>query len=161
MTNQFQTPVDVCKYMASFLPDNAGVILEPTKGLGYLVDAINKKGTVIAPDDFFAMEKMKFDWIVMNPPFTPMAQGYKILYDCMEMSDNIIALMPWLTLINGQKRTSDIMNFGLVSITHLPRSIFKGARVQTCILEMKRHYKGNTTFLNYSINRGNNEHSNF
>ena len=145
----FQTPEKVCNYMSSFLPDNAGTILEPTSGLGNLVKALKHKGTVIEPQDFFAMEKQRFDWVVMNPPFTPMAKGYKILYESMEKSDNIIALMPWLTMINGQKRTSDIIEFGLVSITHLPRSIFNGARVQTCILQMSKGYNGKTEFLNY------------
>jgi hypothetical protein len=41
-------------------------------------------------------------------------------------------------IINGEKRTNDIMKWGLKSITHLPRSTFKGSRFQTCILEMKR-----------------------
>ena len=145
----FQTPIHVCNYMSSFLPDNVGTILEPTSGLGNLVKALKHKGNVIEPQDFFAMEKQRFDWIVMNPPFTPMAIGYKILYDCMEMSDNIVALMPWLTLINGQKRTEDIINYGLKSITHLPRKIFKGARVQTCILEMKRGFCDSIIFKNY------------
>lgn len=66
--------------------------------------------------------------------------------NCMEMSDNIIALMPYLCIINGEKRTQDIMDYGLKSITHLPRSTFKGSRVQTCILEMQRGYKGQTIF---------------
>jgi hypothetical protein len=83
----------------------------------------------------------------MNPPFTPMKLGYKILYRCMELSNNIVALMPWLTIINGQKRTEDIMNFGLKSITHLPRKTFNGARVQTCILELHKGYQGVTQFL--------------
>ncbi len=137
--------------MASFLPKNAGNILEPTPGVGNLVKAIKTKGNITAIDgDFFEMPKQRFDWIVMNPPFTPMTKGYRILYDCMEMSDNIIALMPWLTMINSQKRTNDIMNFGLVSITHLPRSIFTGARVQTCIIYMKKGYNGKIEFINYS-----------
>ena len=70
----FQTPDKVCTYMSSFLPDNAGTILEPTSGLGNLVKALKHKGTVIEPQDFFAMEKQRFDWVVMNPPFTPMAK---------------------------------------------------------------------------------------
>ena len=149
-TVDFQTPEKVCTYMSSFLPENAGDILEPTKGIGNLVKALELKGNVIAPEcDFFEMEKRSFDWVVMNPPFTPMKVGYQILYDCMDMSDNIIALMPWLTLINGQKRTADIMEFGLVSITHLPRSVFNGARVQTCIMEMRKGYNESTEFLNY------------
>lgn len=132
--------------MAAFLPENAGLILEPTKGAGKLVNALAKKGQVVAPDDFFEMPKRRFDWVVMNPPFSPMQKGYKIMYDCMDMSDNIIAIMPWLTLINGHKRTSDIISFGLVSVTHLPRSTFEGARVQTCILEMRKGYTGLTLF---------------
>jgi len=152
ISTDFQTPLEVCEYMASFLPDNAGDILEPTKGVGNLVSVLEKKGNVIAPDgNFFDMEKRKYNWVVMNPPFSPMKKGYDILYECMEMSDNIIALMPWLVLINGNKRTTDIMNFGLISITHLPRKVFNGARVQTCIMEMKKGYKGKTTFNNFVI----------
>ncbi len=144
--NHFQTPEHICEYMASFLPNQAGSILEPTAGKGNLVKSLYRKGNVTAPENFFTMEKQQFDWIVMNPPFTPMAQGYKILYSCMEMSDQIIALMPWLTMINGEKRTKDIMRFGLKSITHLPRTTFKGSRVQTCILEMSKGYIGDTLF---------------
>ena len=146
----FQTPIDVCEYMASYLPDNAGRILEPTPGIGNLVSVLRNKGSVIAPNDFFDLPPDNYDWIVMNPPFTPMSLGYKILDICMERSDNIVALMPWLTIINGEKRTKKIMDFGLVSITHLPRKIFDGSRVQTCILFMKRRYSGATEFMNYT-----------
>lgn len=144
--DNFQTPEYICEYMSSFLPKDAGFILEPTPGKGNLVKALEQKGKVYAPKYFEDVNDVKFDWIVMNPPFTPMKQGYDILYKCMDMSDNIIALMPYLTIINGEKRTQDIMNWGLKSITHLPRSVFKGSRVQTCILEMKRGYKGDTIF---------------
>lgn len=146
----FQTPSSICDYMASFLPNNAGTILEPTKGAGNLVKSIALKGTVVTPYDFFQMEKDRFDWVVMNPPFTPMAVGYKILYECMGMTDNLVALMPWLTIINGEKRTKDLFAYGLVSVTHLPRTIFKGSRVQTCILNMRRGFSGETKLLNYT-----------
>lgn len=148
----FQTPPEICAYMSSFLPKNAGRILEPTAGKGRLVEALKPYGDVVAPENFYTMEKQRFDWIVMNPPFTPMSQGYKILYSCMEMSDNIIALMPYQCIINGEKRTQDIMSFGLKSITHLPRSTFKGSRVQTCILEMNKGYKGDTIFKTLNKN---------
>lgn len=144
--DNFQTPEYICEYMASFLPNDAGFILEPTPGKGNLVKSLEKHGKVYAPKYFEDVKDVKFDWIVMNPPFTPMKQGYDILYKCMEMTDNIIALMPYLTIINGEKRTQDIMGWGLKSITHLPRSVFKGSRVQTCILEMKKGYKGDTIF---------------
>ena len=144
--NNFQTPEKICIYMSSFLPTNTGLILEPTAGKGNLVKQLQKYGDVFVPEDFYKMKENKFDWIVMNPPFTPMKQGYDILYKCMDMTDNIIALMPYLTIINGERRTHDIMEWGLKSITHLPRSVFKGSRVQTCILEMKKGYKGDTIF---------------
>jgi hypothetical protein len=145
--DNFQTPERICKYMCSLLPAYVGTILEPTPGKGNLVRALQSHGSVIAPDDFYKIEPDKFfDWIVMNPPFTPMKEGYKILYRCMDMTDNIIALMPCLTIINGEKRTRDIMQWGLKSITHLPRSIFKGSRVQTCILYMERGWARSTIF---------------
>ena len=151
--DNFQTPENICKYMCSFLPEYAGLILEPTPGKGKLVKELENYGTVQYPlpgVDFFDLEKStlhnQYNWVVMNPPFTPMKDGYKILYKCMEMTTNIVALMPYLTIINGEKRTQDIMDWGLKSITHLPRSTFKGSRVQTCILHMEKGFKGDTIF---------------
>lgn len=151
----FQTPPDVCEYMASFvmrpyLKRNQELsILEPTPGQGNLVTALQKKGVVTAPSHFNKMKDQQFDWIVMNPPFTPTKRGYDILYRCMGMTNNLIALMPWVTLINSEPRMEDIMSWGLKSITHLPRRIFSGARVQTCILEMKKGYREGTAFYFY------------
>lgn len=143
----FQTPKHICEYMASMVEKDS-YILEPTKGNGNLVSELNKVGRVFAPDGDFLLQdhSIKYDFIVMNPPFTPMTLAYSILYITMGMTDNIIALMPYLTLINSDKRTKDILGFGLKTITHLPRTAFKGSRVQTCILEMKRDYKGETIF---------------
>lgn len=153
----FQTPPEVCNYMAGILDkyDDLYTILEPTPGGGNLVEALKLKNypvTVPPIDlDFFDFPSdSRFHAIVMNPPFTPMKRGYDILYKCMEMSDIIIALMPWLTLINSKKRTKDIYNFGLASVTHLPRDVFLGSRVQTCILEMDRDHEGKTELKFYS-----------
>lgn len=146
----FQTPIYVCDYMVNLLPPRCYKILEPTPGEGNLVQSILKKDhniEVHAAKDFWKVEGL-FDAIVMNPPFSPMDMGYKILDKCMDMSNEIIALMPWLTMINSTKRTQKIMDFGLVSITHLPRNVFKGSRVQTCILQMSKGYSGITKFKN-------------
>lgn len=150
----FQTPPSICQHMASMLPIRSKLVLEPTPGDGNLVKALIDAGLrVHAPDDFWTVDD-KYDAIVMNPPFSPMQLGYKILSRCMEMSDVVVALMPWLTIINSEKRTRQIMDFGLRSVTHLPRNAFKGSRVQTCILEMNRWWKGSTLFSAY---KGKNE----
>ena len=141
----FQTPEWVCEIMVKMLPNVKNLVLEPTKGEGNLVKTLRSYGHFIyAPDDVWNMnELMEFDAVVMNPPFTPMDLGYKILYKMMTKADIVIALMPWLTIINSEKRTKDILDFGLKSITHLPRNVFKGSRVQTCILNMEKGYVGN------------------
>jgi hypothetical protein len=149
----FQTPFEVAKYMVgmSYCGKNKN-ILEPTPGNGNIIKAIKhyNLNPIVPLEDFWQMEhKEKYGAVVMNPPFTPMKLGYKFLYKCMELSNDIIALMPWLTIINGEKRTNDIMNFGLVSITHLPRNIFKGSRVQCCILHMNKDWNETTKFYKY------------
>jgi len=142
--NDFQTPESTCDFMVGMIPDGVVNVLEPTPGEGNLVKSLCDKGyQVTAPDDFWEI-KGNWDCIVMNPPFTPMMLGYDILYRCMEMTDKIVALMPWLTIINSEKRTKEIVSFGLKSIAHLPRNVFPGSRVQTCILNMNRSHSGFT-----------------
>lgn len=145
----FQTPNWVCDVMVKMLPDKKCLVLEPTAGEGNLLKAIKLGGHfVYAPEDFWKMnDAMSFDAVVMNPPFTPMQTGYEILYKVMDKSDIIIALMPWLTIINSEKRTKKILDFGLKSITHLPRNVFKGSRVQTCILNMEKGYLNNCDLI--------------
>ena len=146
---EFQTREDVCRYMVSLLPDGACTVLEPTPGEGNLVRALEGY-EVTAPGEFWDVSGW-FDAVVMNPPFTPMKEGYRILYAVMDMSDVIIALMPWLTLINSQGRTRGVVGFGLRSVTHLPRSVFPGARVQTCVLQMERGYSGDCGLSFYGL----------
>lgn len=147
----FQTPEVVAKYMASMIPDNCGTILEPTPGIGNLVKAANLKGEIIAPEYFEDIQKgSRFDYAIMNPPFTPMAEGYRYLKEVMQMTDNIIALLPWFILINSERRINDIIEFGLVSVTHLPRKTFPGCRIQVCVLEMRKGFMGGTAFKSFS-----------
>lgn len=159
----FQTPYFVAKYMASLIPDRVKTILEPTPGIGNLIAAIQEVRpdiSITAPDDFFLMQYQKFDCIVMNPPFTGrnaymqnapveakdmgMRLGYYILTKCMEMSDNVIALMPWFTISDSDLRLKSIKSFGLKSITPLLRKTFRYARIQTCVIEMEKGFTGQT-----------------
>lgn len=149
----FQTPTYLASYMARLLPEDAFQILEPTPGEGKLVAAARHRfpqAEIITFDEYPPMfDNTKYQCAIMNPPFTPMSAGYKCLDLVMNCSNNIVALMPWLTLINGDKRRNKIFSFGLQSITMLPRNVFPGARVQCCILNMRKKYKGETIIINW------------
>lgn len=173
---QFQTPAAVCEYMCSMIPTNAYTVLEPTPGIGNLVRAIEKelssrgKGYIVTtPSNFFDEKSYTtdpvYDCIVMNPPFSDksafrlpnnddykgMKLGYAILKDCMNKSDNLIALMPWFTISDSDVRLRYIKSFGLKSITALPRKTFEYARIQTCILELQKGYKEESLFKTFQF----------
>lgn len=144
----FQTPGWVCDIMTSYIPDLCiecpNTILEPTQGEGNLVRAIDRmypSSIIYTPEDFFVFDE-HVDLVVGNPPFSPMSIGYDILERCFELSDNIIMLMPWLSLINSVKRTRLYMEHGLRTVIHLPRNAFKGSRVQTCVLIFMHGHTG-------------------
>lgn len=142
--SDFQTPAWVCALMVRRIPLSANTILEPTPGEGNLVKAIKVEfpnATVYEGLPFHCV-----DCIVANPPFTPMKLGYEMLETFFKLSSNIVIIMPWLALINSQKRTKDYIERGLKQIIHLPRSVFAGSRVQTCILIFEKGYQGQVTF---------------
>lgn len=156
----FQTPVPVCNYMASLIPDGVRSVLEPTAGLGNLLRAIPAQYEVTAPADFFQLAFQRFDCILTNPPFSSryafgvpvelnkygMRLGYYILTECMKMSDNVIALMPWFTISDSDVRLRALYRFGLISVTALPRKTFQYARIQTVVLQLQKGFAGDTIF---------------
>jgi len=157
INHHFQTPQWVCDIMASLVDGSPKKILEPTPGQGNLVKALRHHfptaDIVLEHDiltlqtnepvrDFMAMSPRPVDWVVANPPFTPMTLGYQMLDRFFSFSPNVIALMPWLVLINSQARTAQLIQRGLCHVIHLPRTAFPGARVQTCILKFKEGHKG-------------------
>lgn len=150
ISSHFQTPLWCCKYMTGLLPPGIRTVLEPTPGLGNLSGVLVEAGYLVeAPSgDFFKQnwEGKHYDAVVMNPPFTPPAVGYNIMFQCMEMSARMICLQPWEAVINGERRLKRIMDFGLKSISHLPRKTFPGARVRCCVLELVKGYKGAVEF---------------
>jgi type I restriction-modification system DNA methylase subunit len=149
--------------MVDMIPDGAKQILEPTPGKGNLVWALRQfygKYEVTAPADFFKMDhRERFDAIVMNPPYSSnqaygmpedlqgLKVGYWILDRCIEMSSHVIALMPWFTLTDSDVRMRKFHDFGLKSITALPRGTFGYSRIQTCILELSEGWNGKTEFI--------------
>lgn len=163
----FQTPLDVAAYMASLIPKGTKTVLEPTPGVGNIVKFLSAY-EVTAPVDYFLLDKsQRWDCVVMNPPFSSryanlencqgdyskhgMRLGYMIMKECMEMSDNIIALMPWFTISDSDVRLRYLKRFGLKSITALPRKTFEWACIQTVVLELERGYTGETIFKVYDL----------
>lgn len=174
MADLYQTPIEVGEYMASLLPEGVQKVLEPTPGDGNLVKVLNERGyEVTAPEDFFLLDKGQwFDAVFMNPPFssksgistnapvdypTGMNFGYQIFFECLELSDIVIALMPWFTISASDVRLRFLIDYGLKSVTLLPRKTFNYARIQTCVFELRKGYKGTTEFkaldrINHSTN---------
>jgi type I restriction-modification system DNA methylase subunit len=147
------------------VPEDVISVLEPSPGLGNLVSKLSRY-RVTAATDFFLLDQLeRWDCIVMNPPFSSksghmehapagaehrgMKLGYYFLTECMKKSDNIIALMPWFTISDSDRRLRMIKRFGLKSITALPRKTFEYARIQTCILNMQKGYQGPCEFIVY------------
>lgn len=143
----FQTPTWVCDMIVAEIPkliERPDTILEPTAGEGNLVRAIHKRypsTTIHTPTDFFEFDE-HVDVVVGNPPFSPMRVGYDILERCFGLSNNIIMLMPWLSVINSEKRTEMYRDQGLCKVIHLPRRAFSGSRVQTCVLVFQYAHNG-------------------
>ena len=160
--NDFQTPSWVVKYMVSLIPKNTKNILEPTSGQGNIIRELDGEFKIDAPEDFFLMKRKRFDCVIMNPPFSSkyanienapqikniqgMRLGYYFLTECMEMSDHVIALMPWFTVSDSDVRIRYLIGWGLKSITALPRKAFQYVRIQTCILELSKGYSGKIEF---------------
>lgn len=165
----FQTPMNVCRYMVSLIPYRSEAkFLEPTPGVGNMISAIrerfprNETHEIVAPADFFLLQPQKFDCIIMNPPFSSksaflqnapegmnkhgMRLGYHILTECMQMSSNVIALMPWFTISDSDVRLRYLKDFGFKSLTALPRKTFQYARIQTVVIELLKGYQGQTEF---------------
>lgn len=167
--NDFQTPQGVAKYMVNLLPESVVSVLEPTAGMGTIVNELKLKNyKVTAPADYFLMDhKETFDGVVMNPPFSGkslivdnaplkyhgkgMKAGYMLLFECMQKSDVVIALMPWYTISDSDPRMRSIKKYGLKSITVLPRKTFDYTHIQTCVLELRKGWKSDTIFYAYEF----------
>ncbi|MNL79039.1 hypothetical protein D3C87_2055590 [compost metagenome] len=67
----------------------------------------------------------------------------------MKKSDNIIALMPWYTISDSDVRMRFLKDFGIKSLTALPRKTFQYARIQTVIIELEKGYTDETIFRTF------------
>jgi hypothetical protein len=145
----FQTPDWVTHKMCDLLNFKPEIILEPTPGEGFMVKILQSRfpqSNVLYPQDYWKYRKygpyFRPEVIIANPPFSPMKKGYDFLFDFMELTDRIISIMPWYSIIQSVKRTQKILNFGLKRVIHLPRSVFRGSRVNCCVLDLHFGYHG-------------------
>lgn len=162
LKGDFQTPPIVCRYMVSLLGVSAWHVLEPTPGNGNLVKALKEDGReVTAAGNFWDLDfTCRYDAVVCNLPFsgrtflhTPayiasegMEVYYKALGMVLELSPHLVALVPWFTIIDSDKRVKSLIDQGLRSVTHLPRKTFPGARITCCVIDIHKRYKGPMEF---------------
>lgn len=159
----FQTPTVVANHMATMAETVElthrcmPIILEPTPGVGNLVSALERSfGAEVVrfpTGDFWesSYSKIKgYDIIVMNPPFSPYTEMTRFVNRALELSDNVIALLP-VNYITSERRAKGYAakGFGLISVTMLPRRTFPNM-VATCILEFKKGYEGKTEFKRFT-----------
>lgn len=165
ISDDFQTPAVVAKHMAKMAwymlmslddYDHKGVI-EPTPGHGNLVKELSElfgSGNIQFPiGDFWEtpLRETPCDLVVMNPPFSPVVEMERFVEFGLNYAEiGVIALLPWSYIINSERRLVRLMDYGFVSVTNLPRKTFPGCRVQTCIVELRKGYKGQTEFKKFS-----------
>lgn len=138
----FQTPPWLCRHIVGKLErviPKSALVVEPTPGAGNMVEALRAAGYTnveFPPGDFF-------DWtpsgkpvaVVGNPPWTPNTLAYKILDRCLEFGpDFLVMLMPWYTLTNSDSRAQRLRAAGLQTVISLPRGVFQGVRINSCVL---------------------------
>lgn len=141
---KFQTPKWLCDKIAKAIDlPNDSTILEPTPGAGNLVKALTKFKVSTPVSDFWDLDdpihKEKFDAVVMNPPFS---DAECILMKCMQLSDMVVAIVPWITILSSDKRTSKIREWGIEKVWHLPRKVFSGISSSLMVIFLKKGYKG-------------------
>ena len=163
----FQTPTNVSKYMVKLIPEWVKTVCEPTPGIGNIVKELKLNNyEVTAPDDWWLLDKkIKFDAIIGNLPFSSttffncpseyegkgMVVAYEQMKVIMQMTDNIILLMPWFTISDSDVRLRMLKRWGLISVTALPRKTFQYARIQTVVLQMQKGYHGPTEFKVFDL----------
>lgn len=173
ISSDYQTPDYVCDYMVSLLPESSLKVLEPTPGIGNLVKSLESKGfEVDYPKDYFLERsrilKTEYDAIVCNLPFsagsaildnapdhykskTGLNFGYKMLFEMINLSDVVIALLPWCTLTDSDVRMRFLGKNGLKSVTTLPRRAFDYIRISTCVIEVEKGYVGPVEFKVFDL----------
>jgi hypothetical protein len=125
-------------------------VLEPTPGEGAMLSHLKVKfalwdGIVYkaAKGDFFDMPVQKVDVAFVNPPFTPTKYMMEIMGRVFSFEPKVVvAVMPWLALVNSTRRMQNFIDKGMSKVIALPRRAFSGGRVQTCIVVIREGHTG-------------------
>lgn len=160
--NNFQTPKPLCRFIIKHLEetydiDTTEIVFEPTPGEGNFISVLKEMGygfDIPHPTDDIFEYKFPHPYrvIIGNPPWTPMELGYQILDLCFDNLDPynsiLVFILPWLFLINSDTRAKKYFPH-LTEIIHLPRTTFKGARIQSAIFFFEKHKKHQFSYLSY------------
>ena len=150
----FQTPDWVTHRMCDLVEGSPASILEPTPGEGKMVKVLQNRfpdSLVLYPKtDYWTFREngpqFKPDLIIANPPFSPMKEGYRFLFDFMAITDRVISIMPWY-VNQSVRRTKSILQYGMKRMVFLPRSVFRNCRTNCCVLDLQRGYRGTVEWV--------------
>lgn len=147
----FPTPVDLASEMVQLADIQPGnTILEPSAGLGHiaeiiksehpdneltlveyhsgLADALKEKGFNVIHGDFLQIKGVKYDRIIMNPPFENLQDIDHVMhaYDLLNPGGKLVAIMA--ANKEGERRKvkefNDFMSARLAEITENPEGSF-------------------------------------
>jgi hypothetical protein len=125
----------------------SGKVLDPFRGKGAFYD--NYPDNVIKDwceidegKDYFEYND-KVDWIVSNPPYSIFGD---VLKHSMELTDNIVYLIPLNKLTSSFTRVKELYNFGGIPYIYLlsPKACNFPFGFCTCAVWIKKGYRGET-----------------
>ena len=144
--DKIYTPVETAKLIISKF-DLKGLVLDPFKGNGAFYDnyPANVKKDWCEVDlgrDFFDYNT-PVDWIVSNPPYSIFKE---VLKHSMELTDNIVYLIPMNKLTSSFTRVKELAEFGGIPYILLlnPKDCNFPFGFCTCAVYIKRGYRGLT-----------------
>lgn len=118
-TDKVYTPQEIANYIIKDIDNKFGIsgkILEPCLGGGSFYKAFDlikgrysKEWCEIDKGKNFFDYKNKTDWIITNPPYSIFDDFLK---HSMELSDNIVLLIPIAKLTSSYRRIIDIKKYG-------------------------------------------------
>lgn len=144
--DRIYTPEETAKTIISKF-NLSGKVLDPFKGKGAFYDnypeGVEKDWCEIDEGKDFFSYKDRVDWIVSNPPYSIFGE---VLKHSMELTDNIVYLIPLNKLTSSFTRVKELYNFGGIPYIYLlsPKACNFPFGFCTCAVWIKKGYRGET-----------------